>query len=218
MHAQRITVAIVNDYPLVVEGLAQLLSADRRFDLIELNSMIDAEQSVDIVLFDAFGQNPISDIARLQNNPKFGHVVVYTWRVSPDLVSAVIGTGVSGYISKAADAESLCDALVRVHGGEQVIEPTDLEEIGNGDWPGRSQGLSLREAEVVSMITQGVTNEEIAKACYLSINSVKSYIRSAYRKMGVERRAQAVLWGVEHGMLPVRIQSEVGGDADLRSP
>ena len=118
--------------------------------------------------------------------------------------------GIHGYVSKAVDAQTLCDAVVRVHGGEQVIEPKPVpEEVEAGNWPGREEGLSARESEVVSMITQGVTNEEIAKACYLSINSVKSYIRSAYRKMGVERRSQAVLWGVEHGMLPVRQRREV---------
>lgn len=56
---------------------------------------------------------------------------------------------------------------------------------------------------MLSLITQGVTNQEIAEACYLSINSVKSYIRSAYRKINVERRSQAVLWGTQNGMLPV---------------
>jgi DNA-binding CsgD family transcriptional regulator len=71
-------------------------------------------------------------------------------------------------------------------------------------WPGREEGLSVREAEVVALITQGHTNPEIAASLYLSLNSLKSYIRSAYRKMGVERRSQAVRWGIEHGMLPPR--------------
>ncbi|WP_223286195.1 helix-turn-helix transcriptional regulator [Kocuria atrinae] len=53
----------------------------------------------------------------------------------------------------------------------------------------------------------GATNDEIARTCYLSINSVKSYIRSAYRKMGVERRSQAVLWGVQNGMEPTVARS-----------
>ena len=51
------------------------------------------------------------------------------------------------------------------------------------------------------LITSGATNAEIAAQLFVSINSVKSYIRSAYRKMGVTSRAKAVLWGVEHGML-----------------
>ena len=60
----------------------------------------------------------------------------------------------------------------------------------------------MREAEIVALITQGLSNQEIADRSYLSINSVKTYIRTAYRKMGVERRSQAVLWGIQHGFQP----------------
>ena len=206
-----ISVAIVNDYPVVVEGVAQLLARDRRLNLVELDAGMDPKQSVDVVLFDAFSQRQIDDdIARLLGNPKYRRLVVYTWHTKAEQVNRAMDAGIHGYVSKAVDAQTLCDAVVRVHGGEQVIEPKPVpEEVEAGNWPGREEGLSARESEVVSMITQGVTNEEIAKACYLSINSVKSYIRSAYRKMGVERRSQAVLWGVEHGMLPVRQRREV---------
>lgn len=209
--AEGISVAIVNDYPVVVEGVAQLLRHDGRLNLVELDTLADPKQSVDLVLFDAFSQLHIDDdIARLVKNPKYRRLVVYTWNVKPGQVDRAVEAGVHGYVSKAVDAETLCDALVRVHGGEQVVEPEEVpQELDNGDWPGRKEGLSARESEVVSMITQGITNEEIAKASYLSINSVKSYIRSAYRKMGVERRSQAVLWGVEHGMLPSRQRKEL---------
>ena len=71
-----------------------------------------------------------------------------------------------------------------------------------GDWPGRDFGLSAREAEIIALITQGLSNQEIAQRSYLSINSVKTYIRTAYRKMGVASRSQAVLWGVRHGFQP----------------
>jgi DNA-binding CsgD family transcriptional regulator len=55
---------------------------------------------------------------------------------------------------------------------------------------------------VLAFITQGLSNKEIARDAYLSINSVKSYIRTAYRKIGVERRSQAVVWGMQHGFTP----------------
>ena len=69
-------------------------------------------------------------------------------------------------------------------------------------WPGKEHGLTVRESEIVALITQGLSNQEIAERSYLSINSVKTYIRTAYRKMGVERRSQAVLWGIRHGFEP----------------
>ena len=75
-----------------------------------------------------------------------------------------------------------------------------------GDWPGREEGLTVREAEVLALITQGLSNAELADRTHLSINSVKTYIRSAYRRIGVRSRTEAVLWGVEHGFRPDRLR------------
>ena len=66
----------------------------------------------------------------------------------------------------------------------------------------RDYDLTPREAEILSLVTQGLTNSEIGGQLYLSINSVKTYIRTAYRKLGLTRRSQAVRWGLEHGFLP----------------
>ncbi len=86
-------------------------------------------------------------------------------------------------------------------GGEET-DGSKSSAFGEGDWPGSGARLSSREAEVLALITQGYTNNDIASRSYLSINSVKSYIRTAYRKIGVERRSQAVRWGMENAMLP----------------
>jgi len=56
---------------------------------------------------------------------------------------------------------------------------------------------------MLALIAQGLSNEDIASACYLSINTVKSYIRDAYRKIGVTTRPQAVAWALKNGFEPV---------------
>jgi NarL family two-component system response regulator LiaR len=78
----------------------------------------------------------------------------------------------------------------RVMNGEIVILPGDNETSagGAGDWPGRSAGLTPREAEIIALMTQGLTNQEIARRAFLSINSVKTYIRTAYRCAPSTRR------------------------------
>ena len=87
--------------------------------------------------------------------------------------------------------------------GEIVVSGDQETSVGGeGDWPGRAAGLSSREAEIIALITQGLSNQEIADRAYLSINSIKTYIRSAYRKIQVTSRSQAVLWGVENGFKP----------------
>ena len=78
----------------------------------------------------------------------------------------------------------------------------ETESDAAGDWPGQAEGLSLRESEILQMITWGLSNEQIAARSFLSINSVKSSIRSCYRKMSLSTRSHAVLWGVAHGLHP----------------
>jgi two-component system, NarL family, response regulator LiaR len=115
-----------------------------------------------------------------------------------------VAGGASGYLSKVLTGPVIVEALERIMSGEIVILTGDHETSvhGAGDWPGRSAGLSPRAAEIVALITRGLSNQEIAERAHISINSIKSYIRSAYRKIGVERRTQAVLWGVTNGFQP----------------
>ena len=120
------------------------------------------------------------------------------------MIRDAVAAGARGYLSKVLTGPEVVAALERVMRGEIVILPGDRETSvdGAGDWPGRAAGLSPREAEILALITQGLTNQEIADRVYLSINSVKTYIRTAYRKIGVVRRPQAVLWGVQNGFRP----------------
>lgn len=203
--ARQVRVALVNDYPVVVQGLNQLLAGDDRLAVVELDSAIDPSQRVDVVLFDTFASTGEAggDVVRLLGDPRVARLAVYTWNTGPAVVAEALAVGVHAFLSKALDGDALADAIVRVHTGEQVVLAVPVtDETEQGEWPGRPFGLTAREAEVLGLITQGVTNTEIARRCFLSINSVKSYIRSAYRKIGVERRSQAVRWGMEHAMLP----------------
>jgi DNA-binding NarL/FixJ family response regulator len=70
---------------------------------------------------------------------------------------------------------------------------------------GEVAGLSPREGSVLGLVVSGLSNQQIADRLYLSINSVKTYIRSTYRKVGVSSRAQAVAWGIQHGF-PVNVE------------
>jgi len=202
-----ITVALVDDYDVVVKGVANMLDPYRdRVVIAELDSTMPVEDTVDIVLYDSFAQ-PESDheeIAVLVANPRAHRVVVYTWNFHPDLVDSARRQGAHGYLSKTLPARELVAALEAVHSGREVIsEAAPRARSAPGlDWPGRGEGLSDREAEILALITQGMSNADVARLTYLSPNTVKSYIRTIYRKLGVASRTQAVLWGVNHGFTP----------------
>ena len=122
----------------------------------------------------------------------------------PDPSRPITVAGASGYLSKTLPAHALVAAIESIHGGEVVISPDPGKariDVGL-EWPGKPEGLSNRESEILALITQGKPNSEIARLTYLSPNTIKTYIRSAYRKIGVRSRTQAVLWGIEHGFRP----------------
>jgi two-component system, NarL family, response regulator LiaR len=199
-----IRLAIVDDYAVVIAGVAKFL-ADERIDVVETGAQLPVITDVDIVLYDTFGQVQgdgidLADFVRDSG----AKVVIYSWNLQPDLVERAVEGGASGYLSKVLTGPEIVAALERIMDGEIVILAGDHETSvdGAGDWPGRSAGLSPREAEIMALITQGLSNQEIADRAYLSINSVKTYIRSAYRKVGVDRRTKAVLWGVANGFQP----------------
>jgi two-component system, NarL family, response regulator LiaR len=205
-----IRVAINDDYELVVRGVAAILApyADQ-IDLVELDSNVPTASDVDIVLYDTFGQDQgsdidISSVAR-GGQPK---VVVFTWNLHHELVDGAMAAGAAGYLWKGMPAHRMVAALEAVHAGQTVTPPADARpNLETGAWPGREFGLTAREAEVIALVTQGFTNQELADKVYLSINSVKTYIRSAYRKMGVTRRSQAVAWGLNHGFAPDHVRT-----------
>lgn len=209
--APKLRIALVNDYEIVVKGLARMFdSYTDRIEIVELDANSTVAQPVDIALYDTFGQpqGGQAAVAELMANPRVRRAALYTWNLDEDLVRATRRQGVHGYLAKSLTAGEMVDALERIHRGEIVVSPDpghDAPIIG-GDWPGRPEGLSAREAEVLSLITQGLTNKEIADRTYLSPNSVKTYIRAAYQKIGVTRRSQAVSWGIRHGLQPDRIR------------
>lgn len=186
---------------------------------------------MDIALYDtyAMGLLQVKLLERIVRNPQVKRVAIYSWTITPGVVSMARAAGVSGVLSKRLPAAELVKALERIAAGEQVISPLDdpPDEITDdadascydaGDprydgplydaaplsatltnWPGRPEGLTARQSEVIALICLGMSNEEIAEATYLSVNTVKSYIRDAYRTMDVTSRTQAILWAIDHG-------------------
>ena len=199
-----VRLAIVDDYAVVVAGVASFLESER-IDVVETGASMPVITDVDIVLFDTFSQVQgtgidLEDFVRDSD----AKVVIYSWNLKPQLINQALAAGASGYLSKVLTGPEIVSALERVMNGETVVLTGDHESSvgGEGDWPGRSAGLSSREAEILALLTQGLSNQEIAARAFLSMNTLKTYIRSAYRKINVTSRTQAVLWAVDNGFKP----------------
>jgi two-component system, NarL family, response regulator LiaR len=198
-------VAIVNDYEVVVAGLATILREfPDRVEIVELDNQLPVTCEVDIVLFDTFahvdGRGPgVSDFAR----PGGPRLVVFTWTAHPQSVASALEQGAAGYLSKTLSPLELVTALEDIRAGAIVTSACFEPGLGHapGTWPGHEAGLSARESEVLALVARGLPNQEVADALHMSINTVKSHIRTAYRKIGAGSRSQAVLWAVEHGFV-----------------
>ncbi|MGP9722681.1 response regulator transcription factor [Corynebacterium sp. AOP40-9SA-29] len=204
---------LLNDYEVVVAGLRSILAPyEGRIHIVETDVGTTGARPVDLTLYDTFGltQADGQEIDAVLADHTAGRVVVYSWNMQADLIQAALDKGCHGYLDKSMGAGVLIECLEAIGEGQVLV--SDTAEIAGaaetdpvpvrGIWPGQAEGLTAREAEIVTLITRGMTNVEIAERSFITINSLKSCIRSAYRKMGVERRSQAVRWGMEHGMTP----------------
>jgi len=211
-----VTVELVGDCEVVTHGLAAMMRPYRdRIVVVPPAGCLSGRAGpgrARVLLFDCY-PFPARDglLEAREPGPTGDHrPVAYTWPTGSELVQAALQRGFRGYLSKSLSAPRLAAALVRLAAGETVVEPdgADRQEPEPQEqgwaprWPGDTVGLTPREADVIALVTSGASNVEIAATLGVSINSVKSYIRSAYRKMGVTSRRRAVLWGVAHGFQP----------------
>lgn len=194
-----VRVALSNDYEIALLGLAQMLARfPEQVQIVELGTAVEFVHRPDVILFDTFGRLPDHDVKLIEvvrANPG-AKVVVYSWDDYP--VEAALRQGAVGYLHKGLSAGELVAAVVALHDAERPPPPEDP----TGPvltWPGQVYGLSQRESEVLTFITRGLSNDQIAERAFISLNTVKTHIRAAYRKIGVSSRSQAVLWGVQHG-------------------
>lgn len=202
---QPIRLALMDDYQVVVAGLQQMLSPySERVRVVEIVSLLPVQSDVDVVLYDGFSHERITESVGDMLRSSSARFVLYTWNLDKPYVQEALDTGVAACVSKSLPAEDLVAVIEKVAAGSTVIsdDPGPDAPVQEPNWPGREHGLSPRESEVLALIAQGLTNRQIAERAYLSINSVKTFIRSAYRKIGVQRRTQAVIWATDHGFLP----------------
>lgn len=197
-----VRVSVVNDFDVVVAGVRVLLSPySDRVLVVDTQLQAPPGVAVDVALFDTFAA-PLgwqSRLAELATHPGVRAVAVYSFMTDPRAVADSLASGADGFLAKSLPATAMVEGIELIATGKRVVDLGSRDGGVSGDrWPTEDVGLTPREAEMLSLIVRGYSNEEIARSRYLSPNTVKSYIREAYRKIGVTTRAQAVAWGMRH--------------------
>ncbi|MGY2702319.1 DNA-binding NarL/FixJ family response regulator [Nocardioides sp. HB32] len=182
-------VGIVYAQEVLGKGLAAMLAEHPG------RSVITGVEQAEVVLYDVFGVHRTngSDLAELLGRTR-SVVVAVSRDLRPDLRARALAAGAHAWISMSVGSRELVEAVEAAAGGREIP--------GRVDTLGSHVGLTPREVEVLALIAQGASNMEIAERLFLSINSVKTYIRSAYAKIGATSRSRAVAWCLQHGFAP----------------
>ena len=171
-----------------------------RVRIVEMDVGTEPKRFADVALFDTFaGRRHAIERARdMVTDGLVDHVVLYTWDASAEFLSLADRAGVSGVVLKSTAGEVLVDVIEQVVAGERI----GLGNMHRGRQSRGEQGLSAREEEVLALIALGKTNGEIGHELFLSIDTVKTYVRRLYAKLGVNNRAQAALCADTYHVLP----------------
>jgi DNA-binding NarL/FixJ family response regulator len=210
-------VLIADDQRIVREGLAMVLGLLPGLELVGTASNgheaieLAAEHHPDIVLMDL--RMPDIDGVEATRQIRAEHpdtqVIVLTTYADDSSIFAALQAGARGYLTKDAGPEEIAAAIERVAQGQAMLDPAIqarvLERLGSPQPPPAPpdelpDGLTAREAEVLTLIAEGLSNTEIAQRLVVSETTVKTHINRIFAKTGVRDRAQAVTYAYRNGL------------------
>jgi len=214
---QPLRVLLADDQRVVREGLSMLLGLLPRIEVV--GTAADGEEAFamalelrpDVVLMDLRMPrcDGIEATRRLRDARPESRVIALTTYADDASVLAAIRAGARGFLTKDAGAEEIQDAIAAVARGEAALDPAvqrhvvaalSSEDAGGGAEAYLPDGLTAREAEVLGLIAEGLSNAEIAERLVVSPATVKSHINHLFAKANLRDRAQAVTYAYRHGL------------------
>ena len=196
-----ITVALVNDYEVIVHGLKAMLGPfSDRVRVVDMEVKGEPKRHAQVALFDTFAgrHRAIDRCEQMSADGLVDHVVLYTWDAGPEFLDDAHRAGVSGVILKSHSGEELVADLEAVVAGHRI----GLNHVARGRRGAAPDDLSQREREVLALVALGYTNREIATELYVSIDTVKTHVRRLFGKLGVTNRTRAAAMAPKYGLSP----------------
>ncbi|MEU0515002.1 response regulator transcription factor [Amycolatopsis sp. NPDC006125] len=203
------TVLVVDDHPVVRDGVTLLLRAEPSLKLIgsaesgRVALLRVGELRPDLILLDLRLPDMLAPevIAGLRQVHPAGRIVVFTAHGDHQGLLAALDAGANGCLLKDVAGTDLVSALRRVLRGERVVDPRIMPDHSTRSDALARSGLTRREYEVLRLAAQGQTNPEIAETTGLTRNTVKTYLQSALHKLGARNRVEAIGKASEAGLL-----------------
>jgi DNA-binding NarL/FixJ family response regulator len=204
-----IRILVVDDHPVVREGLAAILATQPDFEVAgEAGSGAEAvlqaaSLAPDVVLMDLEmpGVDGVEAIRRLRERDPGVRVVVLTAFDTDERIVAAIRAGAQGYLLKGAPRADIFRAVRVVREGGSLIEPLVASKLLRRVREDPDE-LTAREREVLALIARGLPNRDIAAALFVAERTVKFHVSSILAKLGAANRTQAVARARERGLVP----------------
>lgn len=211
-----ITILVVDDHPIVRQGISSLLSNYAEFQIIgEAENGVDAlahfqAMPPDVTLLDISlpqesGLDLLRQIRRLKPDAS---VLILTSYDDEEYVLAALREGALGFVLKNASDEMLVQAIQAVYRGERVFSPQVTEQLvrraisdSAGASPKSTPGLQPQERQILRLLCEGASNRDIGRSLFMSDATVKRKLRHIFAQLNVQTRAQAAAEAVRRGLV-----------------
>jgi DNA-binding NarL/FixJ family response regulator len=186
-------VVIVDDHPVVREGLVSALNAEVVGVFASAEEALAARTDAEVIVLDLElpGMSGLDAIARFA-----APVLVLTAYATDEDIDRALAAGAKGYLLKGAPLDDIERAIAAVSRGETVLDPRITARV-----LARRQRLTPREREVLRLVAAGKSNKEIAAALRISERTAKFHVTAIFNKLGAQNRAQAVAVAIEQHLI-----------------
>ncbi len=217
MENKPIRVVIIDDHPIVRAGMQMVLSGVPEIQVIgegtngqEALRLVN-EVHPDVLVLDVNlpDINGLEVTRRMRARGDATAVLILTVHNDSQMVFGLLKAGATGYVLKDDTLETLAPAIQAVAHGEtwlssRITEQVVQRALGEGKAPAvPSPGLTPREMEVMCLLALGLANEEIAQKLTLTMRTVQNHVSTIYSKLGVESRAEAILYAIRRGWVHI---------------
>ena len=216
---ETIRILIADDHAIVRRGLRTLIGSEEGMDVVgEAGDGVEAVRlalalAPDVILMDMVmpRQTGLAAIRELQEADCASRILVLTSFAEDEQIFPAIKAGALGYLLKDSSPDQLLQAIYDVHRGEPSLDPTValkmMRELGRpSDLPPAEEPLTEREVEVLKLVAQGMTNQEIALALTISERTAANHVSSILGKLHLANRVQAALWAVREGVAGLEVE------------
>jgi len=223
--SQAIRVLIVDDHTIVRKGIRALLA---EIEGIEVVGEADNGQEAiaqadtlhpDVILMDLAmpKMDGIEATRQIKASQPESRILVMTSFAADDKVFPAIKAGALGYLLKESAPEDLVQAIRQIHRGESSLHPTIarkvLQEITHSaDRPPTPDPLTEREAEVLRLVAQGLSNQDIARKLNISDPTVRTHVSNILSKLHLATRIQAALYALREGLVSLDAARDASGE------